>query len=261
MAQPRVLILRGPGTNCDEETAFAFLRAGGDPHLVHVNRLVEQPQQVRNYQILCIPGGFSYGDDLAAGRVLALQMQLHLQELLQEFRAEGKLILGICNGFQVLLKAGVILEPDSQGVPATLAWNVCGKYEDRWIRLRTAGSECVFLQNIDELELPVAHAEGRFVPRNSQLLEQLQARRQLVLHYARNDGTRGAAEYPDNPNGSVADVAGVSDASGRVFGLMPHPERYIDATHHPRWTRSANLEQPGQGLALFQNAVRYFAAW
>ena len=259
MPQPNVLILRAPGTNCDMETAFAFDRSGGRAEALHINRLLESPGLFAKFQILCIPGGFSYGDDVAAGRILANQIQHHLADRLAEFKADGKLILGICNGFQVLIKSGVLLDDNSQnGPPATLTWNDSGKFEDRWIKLDIKGGKCVFLKDIESMYLPVAHAEGKFVARDADVLAQLDDGKQLVLRYvAQHTGANGGP-YPDNPNGSTADVAGVCDPTGRVLGLMPHPERYIDPTQHPRWTRGETGEV-GDGLQVFKNAVEYFA--
>lgn len=264
MPQPRVLILRAPGTNCDKETAYAFQQAGAKVELVHVNRLLERPAMAGAFQILCIPGGFSYGDDVAAGRILAAQIQHHLAEQMAAFKAQQKLILGICNGFQVLIKSGVLLDDDpSHGPPATLAWNDSGRFEDRWVRLGTSRSNCVFLQDIETMYLPVAHAEGKFVARDKPTLDALEAAGHLVLRYQRQGGKTGSdgnapVPYPDNPNGSMANVAGVCDRTGRVFGLMPHPERHIDPTHHPRWTRG-EASPVGDGMLVFLNAVRYFA--
>jgi phosphoribosylformylglycinamidine synthase len=268
MAVPSVLILRAPGTNCDWETAFAFERAGAKTELIHVNRLLEDPRLFARFQVLCIPGGFSYGDDVAAGRILGNQIQRHLAEQMVELKAQGKLILGICNGFQVLIKSGVLLDDHpEQGLPATLTYNDSGKFEDRWVQLGVQGGKSVFLAGIDAMYLPVAHAEGKFVARDEEALGQLNANDQLVLRYLRLNGERGSAEgasgsaavpYPDNPNGSVADVAGICDTTGRVLGLMPHPERHIDPTHHPRWTRG-EAGDVGDGLQVFVNAVRYFS--
>ncbi len=260
MPRPNVLILRAPGTNCDGETAFAFEQAGAKAELVHVNRLLEDPAASARFQILCIPGGFSYGDDVAAGRILANQIQHHLADALARFKADGKLILGICNGFQVLVKSGVLLEADAEnGPPATLTWNDSGRFEDRWVRLKVCGPKSVFLTGIESMYLPVAHAEGKFVPRDRQSLEALESGGQVVLRYgplsAGGDG--GPAPYPDNPNGSVADVAGVCDPTGRVLGLMPHPERHVDPTQHPRWTRG-EAGEVGDGMRVFTNAVGYF---
>lgn len=257
MVRPRVLILRAPGTNCDQETAYAFHLAGGMPEVLHINRLIEQPRLLGQYQILCIPGGFSYGDDLAAGRVLASRLQHYLQGALQEFHERGGLVLGICNGFQALLKSGFLLAPDERGAVATLTWNDSRRFEDRWVHLRVEGTRCVFLAGIDRLELPVAHAEGKFVPRDEEVLVRLEANQQIVLRYAAKcEGT--LPRYPDNPNGSIGNVAGVCDPTGRIFGLMPHPERFVDPTHHPCWTRSVNRQSEGAGLAVFRNGVRYF---
>jgi phosphoribosylformylglycinamidine synthase subunit PurQ / glutaminase len=269
MPQPNVLILRAPGTNCDKETAFAFECAGAKTESLHINRLLESPSLFDRFQVLCIPGGFSYGDDVAAGRIEATQMQHHLAGRLAEFKAAGKLILGICNGFQVMIKAGILLDDDPQlGPPATLTYNDSGKYEDRWVRLGVGGDRCVFLRGIEEMYLPVAHGEGKFITRDAAVLSQLQAAGQLVLRYllSRGAGVSPATgsrdgrttSYPDNPNGSVADVAGICDSTGRVMGLMPHPERHVDPTQHPRWTRG-EAGAVGDGLQMFVNAVKYFA--
>ena len=263
MPQPRVLILRAPGTNCDLETAYAFEVAGARVERLHVNRLLENPPLSGDFQILCLPGGFSYGDDIAAGRILGNQIRHHLAECLEAFRAAGKLILGICNGFQILIKSGILLPIDpQQGAAATLTWNESGKFEDRWVHVETSGAKSVFFAGIESMYLPVAHAEGKFVPRDERVLGSLDAGGQLVLRYrdgaARRLGAAaGAVPYPDNPNGSVADVAGVCDSTGRVCGLMPHPERHIDPTQHPRWTRGPRAAV-GDGLRVFQNAVGYF---
>jgi phosphoribosylformylglycinamidine synthase len=269
MTQPRVLILRAPGTNCDGETAHAFECAGGVPVRLHVNRLLETPALLDDFQILCVPGGFSYGDDIAAGRILGNQIRHHLADCLQAFKASGKLILGICNGFQILLKSGVLLPLDSDfAAPATLAWNQSGKFEDRWVPLTVASPKSIFFSGISTMYLPVAHAEGKFVPRDSAALERLEAGGQVVLRYGNGKPTGGpqagsgssmaaAVAYPDNPNGSAADIAGVCDETGRVCGLMPHPERHIDPTQHPRWTRGP-LAAAGDGLRVFRNAVDYF---
>ncbi len=258
MPKPRVLVLRAPGTNCDQETAFAFERAGAEAESWHVNRLLADPKSTRKFQILCVPGGFSYGDDIAAGRILGNLFRHHLAASLQEFKAAEKLVLGICNGFQVLMKSGILLGEATAEPTATLTWNDSGKYEDRWVYLTVGATPCVFLHGIDSLYLPVAHAEGKFVVRGDSVCQQLLESGQLALRYTTAAGpTDGNTNYPANPNGSTADVAGICDETGRVFGLMPHPERYIDRTHHPRWTRGEGAER-GDGLALFENAVRYY---
>jgi phosphoribosylformylglycinamidine synthase len=260
MPAPRILILRAPGTNCDLETAFAFEQAGGRPDFVHINRLLETPSLCGNYQVLCLPGGFSYGDDIAAGRILANQIHHHLRDVIQEFRDAGKLILGICNGFQILIKSGVLADSDSAAAAAaTLTWNDSGRFEDRWVHLATKPGNSVFLRGLEHMYLPIAHAEGKFVARDQAVLDQLADRGQLVLRYCDADGNGwdSPLPFPLNPNGSVANVAGICDETGRVLGLMPHPERHIDQTHHPRWTRGEG-NSPGDGMALFVNAVDYF---
>ena len=259
MASTRVLILRAPGTNCDHETAYAFARAGARTELVHVNRILENPCLLTNFQVLCLPGGFSYGDDIAAGRILACQIRHHLADAVHDFREAGKLVLGICNGFQVLMKSGLLLDenPDS-GPAATLTWNDSGKFEDRWVHLSVDGNQCVFLDQIRVIHLPVAHAEGKFVSRDADTLGSLDQSGQLVLRYSDTAGSwQGQIDFPLNPNGSMSNVAGVCDKTGHVLGMMPHPERFIDPMHHPRWTRRKNADV-GDGLRLFQNAVDFF---
>lgn len=255
MAPPRVLILRAPGANCDRETEFAFERAGGRPERVHMNRLREQPGLLQHYQILAIPGGFTYGDDVAAGKILATQLNHFLGDALRQFRDAEKLILGVCNGFQVLLKAGLLFPPDEDGPIATLAHNTHGRFEDRWVYLQANAGKCPFLQDCERLHLPIAHGEGNFICREAWMLKGLEQAGQIVLKYVDAKGLPGP--FPINPNGSQADVAGLCDATGRVLGLMPHPERHVLPTQHPRWTREG-LREEGDGLRLFRNAVNYF---
>ncbi len=261
MPTPHVLVLRAPGTNCDHETAFAFEKAGATAQRKHINELLATPAITSEFQILCVPGGFSYGDDIGAGRILGNQIRHHLGGVLQEFKAAGKLILGICNGFQVLIKSGVLLADDEHGEPATLTWNDSARYQDLWVHLAAMGRLCVFLHGIERMYLPVAHAEGKFVPRDQTVCERLRSQEQLALRYvpaAASAATDTPLPFPVNPNGSTANVAGVCDETGRVFGLMPHPERHLERTHHPRWTRGEGRE-PGDGFAIFRNAVQYFA--
>jgi phosphoribosylformylglycinamidine synthase len=255
MAKPRALILRAPGANCDEEAQFAFERAGAHADRIHINRLREQPSLLQRYQILVIPGGFTYGDDVAAGKILAVELAHFLGDGLQRFRDADKLALGICNGFQALLKAGLLIPPDEEGPLATLTYNACGKFEDRWIYLQASPGRCPFLAGYKRLHIPVAHGEGKFICRQPWILEGLQQAGQVVLRYVDAQGQPGP--YPINPNGSQGDVAGICDASGRVLGLMPHPERHVLSTQHPRWTREG-LKTEGDGLRLFRNAVEYF---
>jgi phosphoribosylformylglycinamidine synthase len=255
MARPRVLILRAPGANCDAETQFAFELAGGQAERVHVNRLREQPRLLQSFQILAVPGGFTYGDDVAAGKILATQLTHHLADALRKFRDTEKLILGICNGFQALLKAGLILPPDEDGPLATLAHNASGKFEDRWIHLQANPGGCPFLKGYTRLHLPVAHGEGNFLCREPWILKGLEQAGQVVLRFVDERGQPGP--YPVNPSGAQGDVAGLCDVTGRVLGLMPHPERHVLPVQHPRWTREG-LAPEGDGLRLFRNAVEFF---
>jgi phosphoribosylformylglycinamidine synthase subunit PurQ / glutaminase len=260
MAQPRVLVLRAPGTNCDVETAHAFALAGALPENWHINRLLDDAGRIADYQVLCIPGGFSYGDDIAAGRILGNQIQHHLADTLATFRENGKLIIGICNGFQILLKTNLLAASDQKGPTATLTLNDSGKFEARWIQLAIKPGNCVFLSDIHELELPIAHGEGKFVTRDADVFQRMSTASRFVMRYTAphaEQSEAGPLPYPANPNGAQGNVAGICDETGRVFGLMPHPERFVDWTQHPRWTREP-ARACGDGLRIFQNAVRYF---
>ena len=222
---------------------------------MHLFRLLEQPARLDEFQILCIPGGFSYGDDVGAGAIFGGQLEYRLGDALHRFLISDRLVLGICNGFQVLMRAGIL--PDgpenwprrAATLPgATLTWNDNGRYTAKWVRMRTAGSSSVFLKGIDDIYLPMAHGEGKIAIRDEQVLARWHDRRQIALQYLPED----------NPNGSIADIAGLCDPSGRVLGLMPHPERHIFSTQHPHWTRNRPTTDEGAGLKLFRNAVEYF---
>ncbi len=255
MATPYALILRSPGANCDWETQFALEQAGAFADRHHINRVREKPDLLDQSQLLVIPGGFTYGDDVGGGKILAIQLQHFLQEAIRRFRDQEKLILGICNGFQVLLKAGLLLQPDEEGPQATLTHNVQGQFEDRWVHLAVCSQRSPFLQGVNRLYLPVAHGEGRFVCRSQWILQGLEQTGQIALRYVDKKGN--LAGYPHNPNGSEGNVAGLCDVTGRVLGLMPHPERHVLPTHHPRWTREG-LAEEGDGLLIFRNAVEFF---
>jgi phosphoribosylformylglycinamidine synthase len=253
MPRPRAIVLRAPGTNCDEETSAAWERAGAEVETWHVARLLEAPRGLDAFQILTIPGGFSYGDDLGAGRIFATRLGTVLDDALRRFHDRGGLILGICNGFQVLVKAGLLPGGSARG-PATLTFNDSGHFESRWVRLLPVPGRSPFLTDAEPIELPVAHGEGRFLLAAPSALAALEAAGQVVLRYVdeRNQPTQS---YPANPNGSPGAVAGVCDPTGRIFGLMPHPERHVDPLHHPRWTRRG-LAQEGDGLRIFRDAVK-----
>ena len=251
---PRVIVLRAPGTNCDEETAAAWELAGGRAETWHVGRLLEDPHALDRFQILTIPGGFSYGDDLGAGRILATRLGHALGDALRRFHDRGGLIAGICNGFQVLVRCG-LLPGGSTPCPATLAHNDSGRFEARWVRLLPRPGLSPFVNFTEPIELPVAHGEGKFLmadPASAQALEQAG---QIVLQYADDHG-RPTQEYPANPNGSSLAAAAVCDPTGRIFGLMPHPERHVRGIDHPRWTRrSGPVPDHGEGLQIFKSAV------
>ena len=256
MAKPKVIILRAAGTNCDMETAYAFKLAGGNADLVHINTLKEKKSILSNYEILALPGGFTYGDDIASGKILANELKYTLIEKIREFVAAGKLVIGICNGFQVLVKAGLL--PDFSGeahdIDATLSLNDSAKFEDRWCYLKPAKTSCVFTRGIkDIIYLPVAHAEGKFIPGNKSILNELKKTKQIVFRYTNEKGK--SSGYPANPNGSVDSVAGICDRTDRVLGMMPHPERHMLLTQHPRWTEK-NIKG-ADGLAIFKNAISY----
>ena len=252
MSKVNVMILRAPGTNCDVETAFAFQQAGAMTSLVHVNQLIRGEQRLSDYRIMVIPGGFTYGDDISAGKVLANELSLKLNSELKEFVGGGGLVLGICNGFQVLVKAGILPGITKDGVPpVTLTNNESGKFECRWVYMvADKESPCVFTSGIESIYLPVAHGEGKFVA-HPDILPEIN----VVLRYADESGNIRAG-YPHNPNGSVDNIAGICDSTGHIFALMPHPERHIRGTQHPRWTRLGAKEY-GDGFKIFLNAVRW----
>ncbi|MBX3443327.1 MAG: phosphoribosylformylglycinamidine synthase subunit PurQ [Planctomyces sp.] len=266
MIKPRVCVLRAPGTNCDVETAFAFENCGADAERVHLFRLLEDPSLLDRFQVLCVPGGFSYGDDLGAGVVFGSQLRGRLGDAFGRFLTADKLALGICNGFQVLVKAGIL--PDggegwsgdaTKPRDMTLTWNRNGTYTALWTRLRVCSPKCVFLRGIETMDAPIAHAEGRIAVRDPAILDRWRERGQVALCYVDSAGQQCAdvLPWPDNPNGSFANIAGLCDATGRVFGLMPHPERFLFATQHPTWTRDGRQGE-GDGMKIFRNAVEYF---
>ena len=264
MAQKaKVMVLRTAGTNCDAETVFAFHDVGADAELVHVNQLFSGEKKLKNYHILALPGGFTYGDDIAAGKILANELRLRLGDELKQFIADGKLMIGICNGFQIMVKAGILpgslngigREGNGFEQTATLTTNDCGKFEDRWIHLKPSG-RCVWTQEIaGPIYLPVAHGEGKFLPKDDAVLSKLNEGQRIVFRYCSPSG--GKPDYPDNPNGSADDIAGICDATGHVFGLMPHPERHFLTTQHPCWTRLKKKSKYGDGAKIFENGVRY----
>ncbi len=259
----KVLILRAPGINRDTDAATACELAGARAERVHINRLADHSLHLRHYGFLVIPGGFSYGDHLGAGKLLAIDLLHRLGEQLAAFIADGRPVLGICNGFQVLIKAGILpglkgVAPGTENVrpQATLTHNASGRFECRWVQVAAEPvSRCIFTQGMTvPIEVPIAHGEGRLVVRDDTVLDQLQAGGQIALRYVTTDGSD--VTYPANPNGSVGNIAGLCNPQGNILGLMPHPEDAVLPQQHPRWTREP-WRQKGDGLILFQNAVRY----
>ena len=261
MEQVKALVLRAAGVNCDFETQYALQSAGAVAERVHINRIIENPSMLDDLGILIFPGGFSYGDDVAAGKILANQVVHHLTEPLHRFVEQGKLILGLCNGFQVLIKMGLLPDldgkarPDVSNMPATLTDNDSGKYEDRWVYLQPGTSRCVFIDPNRRLYLPVAHGEGKVVTKDAGTLERIKTGGYVAFRYVDENGKPGP--FPVNPNGSIDDIAGLTDSTGRVMGMMPHPERFVRWTQHPHWTRLKQKEDIPDGMTIFNNAVNY----
>lgn len=258
-----VLILRTAGTNCDQETGFAFARFGAKVDFVHINRLIKDEVSLHDYHIMAIPGGFTYGDDIESGRILANELKVYLAKDIKKFIGDRKLIIGICNGFQILVKAGLL--PGQLGLPgenkndweqtATLTNNDSGKFEDRWTHLQVSGDSAWTRGMNQKVYFPVAHAEGKFIPLNQNVLEALKRNRQIIFRYCGPDGNEPV--YPDNPNGSIDNIAGITDVTGHILGLMPHPERHFLFTHHPSWMRASRPGMFGDGAKIFENGVEY----
>jgi phosphoribosylformylglycinamidine synthase I len=254
---PKVLVLTGYGINCDMETQHVFKLAGAEAERIHLNDLIKGTSTLSDFHILALPGGFSFGDDIASGKVLANMIKYNLGDQIQKFIDEDKLIIGICNGFQAMVKMGLLpgFDRDYNSQEVTLTFNDSGRFEDRWVHLKSNQiSKCVFTKGIDSIYLPVRHGEGKFVARNPQVLARLKKNKQVVFQYVNRE--RKPAGYPHNPNGSVDHIAGICDETGRVFGMMPHPEAFQHRTNHPTWTRE-ELPEEGAGVAIFRNAVEY----
>jgi phosphoribosylformylglycinamidine synthase len=256
----RAIILRAAGTNCDLETQHAWSLAGAVAERVHLQRVIDNPALLDQCQILTIPGGFSYGDDISAGRIFAARLQRYLTHHLHRFITAGKLVLGICNGFQILVKAGLLPDPLGTGRDRprlTVTYNDPPGFQDRWVCVRGCDTPCVFTESGRTYEMPIAHGEGRVLCDSPASLASLVSQGLDALRYC-PPPTVGGPPLPPNPNGSQADIAGLCDPTGRVLGLMPHPERFVAGTQHPRWT-SLPRRAEGDGLALFRAALRYFA--
>ncbi len=247
----KVCVLRTAGTNCDKETAFAFSLCKAQVELVHINEIVSDKVSLSDYHILALPGGFSYGDDIASGKIFANELKHKLSPDLKKFISKGKLIIGICNGFQVLVKSGLLPGNNLFAQEASLIINDSGKFEDRWVYLSSSG-KCIWTRGISKvIYLPVAHGEGKFVVKDKKIISRMKNKGQIIFCYSDSSGS--LTGYPDNPNGSVYNIAGICDKTGRVLGLMPHPERHIQLGQHPRWS----LNRCGDGLQIFRNGVEY----
>jgi len=267
MKQVKAIVLRAAGINCDMETEYALEAAGAKAERVHINKIIKDKSALDEYQILVFPGGFSYGDDVAAGKILANQVIHHLADAVQKFIDDGKLVLGICNGFQALVKAGILPgDGSAKEQTVTVTYNDSGKFEDRWVYLAPQTDRCVFIEPGRQIYLPIAHGEGKVVAKDKATLQKLKSEGHIAFKYVDNEGKEGP--YPVNPNGSMDSIAGLIDSTGRVLGLMPHPERHIRHTQHPRWTRDPSSlrfaeagegrgTRDGDGMTIFNNAVKY----
>ncbi len=257
--KPTALILHANGSNRDHEAAQAMQLAGAAAEIVHLSQLRAGRREWADYQLLVLPGGFSYGDALGAGKLMALDLTAYFADAVNDFVASGRPVIGICNGFQALVKAGLLPGPQSGAAlpPATLTFNAAGRFECRWVTLLPQSGVCAWTSGLTEpIECPVAHGEGRFFLSDPAGVAALQAVGQIALTYGHADGTPAGGDYPANPNGSVGDIAGICNAAGNVLGLMPHPEDHLFAWQHPRWTRGPTR---GLGLPLFQRGVAYAA--
>jgi phosphoribosylformylglycinamidine synthase subunit PurQ / glutaminase len=263
MTAPRVCVLNAPGINCNAETGYAFEMAGAQADQVHISQLQNGDRRLDDYQVLALSGGFSYGDDIAAGRILGLEVRKTLGDDLNRFVDASKVILGICNGFQVLVESGMlpggkVLDKDSRS--AALAHNESGHFEARWTRMMVEESTSPFFlpDDIAEIiELPVAHAEGRFLKAGESSYQRLIKAGQVLLRYCDVNGSY-TEEYPDNPNASPLGITGVCDPTGRVVGLMPHPERFVRPEQHPNFRRGQGSRPIG--AVLFRNMIDYVKA-
>ena len=273
MTQIKALVLTGYGLNCDYETDFSLKSAGADSHRVHINELISGKKdgvQIRlsDYQILVFGGGFSWADDHGAGVLMASKLKQHLGKDMEKFIQDGNLIIGICNGFQTLVNLGLLpgIGGQYRERRVALTYNDSGNFIDTWVRLKVnPASPSVFTKGLSDLELPVRHGEGKFYA-SAETIEQLFENRQVVLQYADENGEEAGRAWPLNPNGSLRDIAGICDPTGRVFGLMPHPEAFNHFTNHPDWTRKkqalarkgeGTLQEEGEGINIFRNAVNY----
>ncbi|MEN9361454.1 MAG: hypothetical protein RL095_2989 [Verrucomicrobiota bacterium] len=260
MTSPKTLIITGVGLNCEKETSAAFATAGSDVTRIHLNDLMDNPKKLLDFQILAFIGGFSFGDHLGSGTVLGNRIKYGARAELEQFVAKGGLVIGICNGFQTITRMGIV--PAIGGLfkqEVALQHNDCGAFQDRWVTLKTnAKSPCVWTKGIDVLPVPIRHGEGKLVPQDAATLKFLEDNNLVALCYIDPASGEATQEFPLNPNGSTNAIAGICDLSGRIFGLMPHPEAYLSPFNHPHWTNqkiNGSLPKEGLGQQLFRNAV------
>ena len=269
----RALILTGYGLNCDYETEYSLTIAGAESHRIHINELIRREKSttekaLSHYHILVFGGGFSWADDHGAGVVLALKLKYNIGEQIYRFIRDGKLIIGICNGFQSLVNLGLLpgFENNYRERRVALICNDSGNFNDSWVNLKiNTRSPCVFTRGISRIELPVRHGEGKFFASDSDI-DLLFSNNQVVMQYADEKGDYAGGKWPSNPNGSIRDIAGICDPTGRIFGLMPHPEAFHDLKNHPGWLRQKEAfkregkvinAREGDGIHIFRNAVDY----
>lgn len=253
--KPKALILQAHGTNRDYDVAEALTLAGSDPESVPLNHLRSGKKYFKDYQMLVLAGGFSYADALGAGKLLAIDLNAYFVDEINQFVNSEKPVIGICNGFQALIKSGILPGTKPNGENATLTFNAQGHFECRWVTLKPVSQTCIWTKGLnDSIECPIAHGEGNFQTPENFPLSSFVKQDQIALTYIHADGSPTNGEYPANPNGSILDIAGICNPQGNVLGLMPHPENHIHPFQHPNWTRGGNAHS---GLALFQNGVKY----
>jgi phosphoribosylformylglycinamidine synthase len=264
---PKALIITGYGINCEEETAKVFEMEGAKTEIIHVNDLIANPKKLDDYQIMAFPGGFSYGDDTGSGNAMANKIKNNLNEEFLNFAKKDKLIIGICNGFQILANLGIVpaLNDDYGKRTVALMHNTQARYECRWVYLKVTSKKCIWTRDIDVIHVPIAHGEGNFYT-DSETLKQIQSGDQIAWKYVKENGSPANKEFPFNPNGAMEDIAGICDPSGRILGMMPHPERFNCFVNEDGWQlekenlirAKKSLPTEGKGLKLFRNAVEYF---
>lgn len=268
MANPKAIVITGYGINCEEETAFCIEKAGAKADIVHINDLIDGHKKLDDYQIMLFPGGFSYGDDTGSGNALANKILNNVRDDMLKFAQQDKLIAGICNGFQIITNLGLLPAKDGQyGTTQTaLMHNASARHECHWIHMKSTSKKCVWTKGIESLYTPVSHGEGNFYA-EPEIIKHLNDNDQVIFRYTKPDGSPANQEYPHNPNGALEDIAGICDESGRIMGLMPHPERFNSFENSYNWPlekerlirEGKELPKQGQGMQIFENAVNYFS--